>query len=100
MHQNLLNNYLNNFFPKKSFFYKLIFTLKKKNLYLIVIMKGELKEFLKKKAKIISRTDEINILIEYYRNMEKEMIYYGSNSNDNAELWYNCLIDLNNKNTL
>ena len=48
------NKYLNNLFPKKPFFYKLKLTLKKKNRYFIVIMKGELKKFFKKKAKIIS----------------------------------------------
>ena len=31
--------------------------------------------------------------------MEKELIYNGRNRNNIVELWHNCIINLNNKNT-
>ncbi|ORX63230.1 hypothetical protein BCR32DRAFT_251688 [Anaeromyces robustus] len=51
----------------------------------------------RKKQKIIRKTDEIKNIIENYKYMEKDYIYNGYDRKDIVELWYNCLIDLNNK---
>lgn len=48
--------------------------------------------------KIFGRTDEIDILIEYFKGMETEYIQNGSTRNDKIVLWIKCLIKLNNKN--
>jgi len=64
-----------------------------------MIIKEELKEFGKKRLWIIRRNDEIDIVIKNYWNIKKELICNGCNRNNIVGLWYNCLIDLNNKNT-
>ncbi|OUM57389.1 hypothetical protein PIROE2DRAFT_17651 [Piromyces sp. E2] len=67
-----------------------------KNPYCMMITKGELMDNGKKNKNI--KTDEIDNLIKYCRNMESELNDKEFNRNDIIELWYNCLIDLNNKN--
>jgi len=52
----------------------------------------------KKRKKIDIKTDEIDNLIKKYRNMESELNDNEFNRNNIIELWYNCLIDFNNKN--
>ena len=54
--------------------------------------------FKKKKIKIkaIKRTDEIEALIECYKNKEENLICIGCDDDDIVELWYDCLIHLNN----
>ena len=47
---------------------------------------------MKKKQKIFSATNEIEILIENYKIKEINLFYNGCNRN---ELWKDCLIDLN-----
>ncbi|KAL6608537.1 hypothetical protein U3516DRAFT_783375 [Neocallimastix sp. 'constans'] len=51
----------------------------------------------RKKGRISERVDEINILVEYYKNMEAELKNIGCSKNDIIENWFNCLIRLNNK---
>ncbi|KAG4095787.1 hypothetical protein H8356DRAFT_1398299 [Neocallimastix lanati (nom. inval.)] len=69
------NNYLNNLFPKKPTFYKLIIALKKEETL---------------------STDEIKALIECYKNKEEKLICIGCDDDDIVELWYDCLMHLNN----
>ena len=51
-----------------------------------------------KRKKIFVRTDEIDILIEYYKDLESEYLENGRPRNDIMDLWIKCLIKLNNKN--
>ena len=51
-----------------------------------------------KRKKIFGRTDEIDILIEYYKDLESEYLENESPRNDIIDLWRKCLIKLNNKN--
>ena len=62
-----------------------------------MITTGKVKEFGKKRERILRKTDEINNLIEDYKKMESMLIDNGSYRNDIVELWFKCLIDLNNK---
>ena len=53
------------------------------------------------KRKIIyGRTDEIDILIQYFKDTETESIEQGFNRNAIIDLWIKCLIKLNNRNIL
>ena len=63
-----------------------------------MIMIGELEEFGKKEKKIFGRTDEIDILIDYYKDLESEYLENERPRNDIIDLWMKCLIKLNNKN--
>ena len=54
------------------------------------------KIFPKKKKMSINRTDEIKALIEWYKNKEEKLICIGCSDDDIIELWYDCLIHLNN----
>ena len=49
-----------------------------------------------KKIKTINRTDKINVLIECYKNKEEKLISIEFDDDDIVELWYDCLIYLNN----
>ncbi|KAG4090585.1 hypothetical protein H8356DRAFT_1360666 [Neocallimastix lanati (nom. inval.)] len=51
----------------------------------------------RKKRRISERVDEINILVEYYKNIEAELKNIGCCKNDIIENWFNCLVRLNNK---
>jgi len=62
-----------------------------------IITKEELEEFEVKKRRISVGVDEINTVVEYYKNMESELKNIGSSKNDIIENWFNCLIRLNNK---
>ncbi|KAL6636066.1 hypothetical protein U3516DRAFT_733124 [Neocallimastix sp. 'constans'] len=46
----------------------------------------------RKKRKILEKVDEINILVEYYKNMEAELKNIGCSKNDIIENWFNCLV--------
>ena len=59
-------------------------------------MIGELEVFLLRKIKTINRTDEIKVLIERYINKEEKLIFIECDDDDIVELWYDCLIYLNN----
>ncbi len=51
------------------------------------------------KRKILKgRTDEIDILINYYKDLKKELNENQADKKELIELWYKCLIKLNNKN--
>ena len=50
------------------------------------------------KKKIFGRTDEIDILIVYYKDLESEYLENERPRNDIIDLWMKCLIKLNNKN--
>ena len=49
-----------------------------------------------RKIKTINRTDEIKVLIERYINKEEKLIFIECDDDDIVELWYDCLIYLNN----
>ena len=53
---------------------------------------------MKKKQKIFSATNEIEILIENYKIKEINLFYNGYNRNELVKLWKGCLIDLNDIN--
>ena len=53
---------------------------------------------MKKKQKIFSATNEIEILIENYKIKEINLFYNGYNRNELVKLWKDCLIDLNDIN--
>ena len=46
----------------------------------------------RKKGRISERVDEINILVEYYKNMEAELKNIEYSKNYIIETWFNCLI--------
>ena len=52
--------------------------------------------FFLKKIKTINRTDEIKAIIECYKNKEEKLICIGCDDDDIVELWYDCLIHINN----
>ncbi|KAG4099871.1 hypothetical protein H8356DRAFT_1423473 [Neocallimastix lanati (nom. inval.)] len=95
------NSYLNNIFPNKPLFYKLIYILKvlkeEENLSYNDYQRRT-KGTWKKKQKIFSVTDKIKILIENYRSKEINLFYNGCNRNELIKLWKECLIDLNDIN--
>ena len=86
------NSYLNNIFPNKPLFYKLIYILKEEENLFYNDYQRRTKGTWKKKQKIFSATNEIKILIENYKIKEINLFYNGCNRN---ELWKDCLIDLN-----
>ena len=51
-----------------------------------------------KRKKIFGRTDEIDILIDYYKDLESEYLENERPRNDIIDLWMKCLIKLNKKN--
>ena len=96
MHQNHFNNYLNNLFQKIPTFYKLITALKKEEVLSYNDYDRRIRGFLLRKIKTINRTDEIKVLIERYINKEEKLIFIECDDDDIVELWYDCLIYLNN----
>ena len=89
------NNYLNNLFPKKPSFYKLIIILKKEESLSYNDFKNTKNGINRKKPKLKCKTDLIKDLIESYKNDEKEL--ESTDREGFVKLWYRCLIDLNNK---
>ncbi|KAG4094163.1 hypothetical protein H8356DRAFT_1428114 [Neocallimastix lanati (nom. inval.)] len=90
--------YLNNIFPNKPLFFKLIYILKEEENLSYNDYQRRTKGTLKKKQKIFSATDEIKILIENYKSKEINLFYNGCNRNELIKLWKECLIDLNDIN--
>ncbi|KAG4091036.1 hypothetical protein H8356DRAFT_1331764 [Neocallimastix lanati (nom. inval.)] len=90
--------YLNNIFPNKPLFYKLIYILKEEENLSYNDYQRRTKGNWKKKQKIFSATDEIKILIENYKSKEINLFYSGCNRNELIKLWKECLIDLNDIN--
>jgi len=62
-----------------------------------MILERQKKESMKKKPKLECKTDLIKDLIESYKIDEKQLEYEKSERKKFVELWYDCLIDLNNK---
>ncbi|KAG4089293.1 hypothetical protein H8356DRAFT_1432007 [Neocallimastix lanati (nom. inval.)] len=92
------NSNLNNIFPNKPLFYKLIYILKEEENLSYNDYQRRTKGTWKKKQKIFSATDEIKILIENYKSKEINLFYNGCNRNESIKLWKECLIDLNDIN--
>ncbi|KAG4081734.1 hypothetical protein H8356DRAFT_1756662 [Neocallimastix lanati (nom. inval.)] len=92
------NSNLNNIFPNKPLFYKLIYILKEEENLSYNDYQRRTKGTWKKKQKIFSATDEIKILIENYRSKEINLFYNGCKRNESIKLWKECLIDLNDIN--
>ncbi|ORY37164.1 hypothetical protein LY90DRAFT_511356 [Neocallimastix californiae] len=93
------NSYLNNIFPNKPLFYKLIYILKEEEKLSYNDYQRRTKGNWKKKQKIFSATDEIKkILIENYKSKEINLFYNGCNRNELIKLRKECLIDLNDIN--
>ena len=91
------NNYLNNLFSKKPTFFKLIYTLKKEESLNYSDYSRRIGGIWKKRKKVLGRTDEIDILIGYYKDLEAELIENGKDRNNIIELWFKCLKKLNNR---
>ena len=53
---------------------------------------------MEKRKKIFGRTDEIDILIVYYKDLESEYLENERPRNDIIDYWMKYLIKLNNKN--
>ncbi len=49
---------------------------------------------MEKKKNLYGRIDEIDILINYYKDFEKELNENQADRNELIELWYKCLIKL------
>ncbi|KAL6589824.1 hypothetical protein U3516DRAFT_771687 [Neocallimastix sp. 'constans'] len=92
------NSYLNNIFPNKPLFYKLIYISKEEENLSYNDYQRRTKGNWKKKQKIFSATGEIKILIENYKSKEINLFYNGCNRNELIKLWKECLIDLNDIN--
>ncbi len=90
------NNSLNKLLPIKPSFYELIYKLKElENLsYFDYQMKIRGIRRIKKRKK--TKTDEIRILIEKYKNKEAKLIDTKCDRNDFIKLWFECLTNLNN----
>ncbi|KAL6607430.1 hypothetical protein U3516DRAFT_814574 [Neocallimastix sp. 'constans'] len=67
------NSYLKNLFVKKPSFYKLIYTIQFEESISYYDYQMRIKGIWRKKSRISERVDEINILVEYYKNMEAEL---------------------------
>ncbi|KAL6611477.1 hypothetical protein U3516DRAFT_782459 [Neocallimastix sp. 'constans'] len=91
------NSYLKNLFVKKPSFYKLIYTIQFEESKSYYDYHMRIKGIWRKKSRISERVDDINILVEYYKNMEAELKIIGCSKNDIIENWFNCLVRLNNK---
>ncbi|KAG4087812.1 hypothetical protein H8356DRAFT_1433280 [Neocallimastix lanati (nom. inval.)] len=91
------NSYLKNLFVKKPSFYKLIYTIQFEESKSYYDYHMRIKGIWRKKSRISERVDDINILVEYYKNMEAELKNIGRSKNDIIENWFNCLIRLNNE---
>ena len=46
---------------------------------------------MEKKKKILGRTDEIDILIAYNKDLQTGLIENGNDRNNIIELWFKCL---------
>ncbi|ORY13115.1 hypothetical protein LY90DRAFT_518234 [Neocallimastix californiae] len=91
------NSYLKILFVKKPSFYKLIYTIQFEESKSYYDYHMRIKGIWRKKSRISERVDDINILVEYYKNMEAELKNIGCSKNDIIENWFNCLIRLNNE---
>ena len=70
----LLNNYLNNLFPKKPSFFELIDKLNELEHLSYYDYQRKIREIWKIKKRTINKTNEISVLIERYKNIEAKLI--------------------------
>ncbi|KAG4096233.1 hypothetical protein H8356DRAFT_1309712 [Neocallimastix lanati (nom. inval.)] len=91
-----LNNSLNKLFPMKPNFYELINKLKEHEHLSYYDYQMKIKGIWRMKKKIKTKTDEINILIEKYKNKEAKLINIKYDRSDLSKLWFECLTNLNN----
>ncbi|KAG4105181.1 hypothetical protein H8356DRAFT_1366384 [Neocallimastix lanati (nom. inval.)] len=80
------NSYLNNIFPNKPLFFKLIYILKEEENLSYNDYQRRTKGTFKKKQKIFSASNEIKILIENYKSKEINLFYNGCNRNESVKL--------------
>ena len=90
------NSYLKKLFENKPPFYKLICTIQSEESKSYIDYQRRIEGIWRKKIRISERVDEINILVEYYKNMEEQLKNIGCGKNDIIENWFNCLVGLNN----
>ena len=91
------NKYLKKLFVKKPTFYKLIYEIQFEESKSFSDYQWKIGGIWGKKRRISEGIDEINTVVEYYKNMESELKNIGSSKNNIVENWFNCLIRLNNK---
>ncbi|KAG4088743.1 hypothetical protein H8356DRAFT_1315154 [Neocallimastix lanati (nom. inval.)] len=91
-----LNNSLNKLFPMKPNFYELINKLKEQEHLSYYDYQMKIKGIWRMKKKIKTKTDEINILIEKFKNKEAKLINIKYDRSDLTKLWFECLTNLNN----
>ncbi|KAG4099323.1 hypothetical protein H8356DRAFT_1423725 [Neocallimastix lanati (nom. inval.)] len=91
-----LNNSLNKLFPMKPNFYELINKLKEQEHLSYYDYQMKIKGIWRMKKKIKTKTDEINILIDKYKNKEAKLINIKYDRSDLTKLWFECLTNLNN----
>ena len=89
------NKYLNYLIPTKPNFYKLVNILREEENASFLDYERRNDGIWGKKEKNLSKTEEINNLIEKYKNMESELIIKESNRDVIVNLWFKCLRELN-----
>ncbi|ORY81110.1 hypothetical protein LY90DRAFT_500205 [Neocallimastix californiae] len=92
------NNYIGSLFLKKSTYFRLIYTLNNEiSLYPDTYERRMLGVWNKQKRKTLTKTNKIKNIIESYKKMESFLIGNERNRSHIAGLWFECLINLNNK---
>jgi len=92
------NNYLSGLFSKKPTYFRLIYTLNNDvSLYPDTYERRMLGVWNKQKRKTLTKTNKIKNIIESYKKMESFLISNERNRSHIAGLWFECLINLNNK---
>jgi len=92
------NNHLNKLFPNKPTFFRLINVLREQEFLSNADYEKRIIGYWGKKPRKIVRTDEINAIVKYYKNLE--ILEKRKNENDRnkiIDLWLKCLNDLNIK---
>ena len=90
------NNYLNNLFEKKPSFCKLLYTFQNEESLSYNDFKMRTSGYWREKIRKSGGTEKIRNKIEKYKDMESELINNRGQKKDIIELWFKCLIDLNN----
>ncbi|KAL6594131.1 hypothetical protein LY90DRAFT_514337 [Neocallimastix californiae] len=92
------NNYLCGLSSKKPTYFRLIYTLNNDvSLYPDTYERRMLGVWNKQKRKTLTKTNKIKNIIESYKKMESLLISNERNRSHIAGLWFECLINLNNK---
>ena len=79
----------------KPKFYELINKLKEQEHLSYYDYQMKIRGIWRIKKRIQTKTDEINILIEEYKNKEAKLIDTKCDRNDLINLWFECLTNLN-----